>query len=80
MTAPVNKKFLEEFESPHKKQKVGCWGILRSRRVSKLSEEEVRHDCPLFRNPNIYGLKKMQMDHEVVDFSKVFKIDEEQDK
>lgn len=38
MTAPVNRKFLEEFEEKEKKHKSCCLGLLRGRKVKHDSD------------------------------------------
>lgn len=60
MTVPVSKEFKEEFEPAPKKQKVGCWGKLRSRRINKLTQEECEHLCPLMRSPHLDNLSQFK--------------------
>jgi len=52
MTAPVQKKFKEEFEI--KKPKKSCLGFLRGRKVKK--HDETIYFSPLCRSPHIDGL------------------------
>lgn len=57
MTAPVQKKFREEFEEKfqEKKPKSGCFGFLNGRKVKK-EEEEKTYFSPLCRSPHIGSL------------------------
>lgn len=43
MTAPVNRKFLEEFEEKEKKSKSCCLGLLRGRKVKHPTKEIELH-------------------------------------
>lgn len=48
MTAPVQKKFIEEFEEKEKKSHKGCFGFLKGRKV-KIEQQQV-YFSPLCRS------------------------------
>lgn len=54
---------MEEFDAmANKKNKDGCLGKLRSRKVKKPEEEELKQTCPVFRSPGILNLQKLLND------------------
>lgn len=66
MTAPVNKKFLEEFQEKEKKTKSSCLGLLRGRKVKhnidecypKLVRSRAMDDVRINHNPIFTGEKQ----------------------
>lgn len=64
MTAPVNKKFLQEFDEKEKKSKSSCLGLLRGRKIkhcvdnSQIVRSRAMDDLrvcnnPIFKSDNI---------------------------